>query len=108
VRASGAPYFVALDADDKLDPRFIERLLPPLLADPACGYGYSHVRFFGAQHGGWECPPYDPRRLLIENLSVATALVRRRAFDEVGGYSPDMIYGFEDWDFWIALLGLGY
>lgn len=108
IRATSAPFFVALDADDKLDPRFIRRLLPPLLADPTLGYVYSHVRFFDASGGSWDCPAYDPRRLLVENLSVATALVRRRAYDEAGGYQPDMIYGFEDWDLWIALLAVGY
>jgi hypothetical protein len=39
---------------------------------------------------------------------VATAVVRREAFDLVGGYSRDMVYGFEDWDFWLALLAVGY
>jgi glycosyltransferase involved in cell wall biosynthesis len=108
VRATDTDFFVPLDADDKLDPRFIERLLPPLLSDPGLGYSYGHVKFFDADGGGWDCPEYDPRKLLIENLSVATAVIRRRAFDEVGGYSRDMVYGFEDWDFWIALLSLGY
>lgn len=108
VRATDAPFFVALDADDRLDPRFVETLLPPLLADAALGYSYSQVAFFGSQSGGWDCPEYDPRRLLIENLSVATAVVRRAAFDEAGGYSPDMVHGFEDWDFWLALLSLGW
>lgn len=107
-RATRAPFYVPLDADDKLDHRFVERLLPALLDDPSLGYHYSHVRFFDADAGAWECPPYDARRLLVENLSVATALIRRSAFDEVGGYNPDMVHGFEDWDFWIALLAVGY
>lgn len=108
VQASRSAYFVPLDADDKLDPHFIERLLPPLRDDATLGYAYGQVRFFGDQRGEWACPAYDPRRLLIENLSVATAVIRRRAFDEAGGYSPDMVHGFEDWDFWIALLAIGY
>jgi glycosyltransferase involved in cell wall biosynthesis len=108
VRATQAAFFVPLDADDRLDPRFVERLLPGLLADPSLGYCYSHVGFFDAATGTWECPEYVPRRLLVENLSVATALIRRSAFDEAGGYSSDMEYGFEDWDFWIGLLALGY
>lgn len=107
VRATDAPCFVPLDADDKVDPRFVETLLP-LLDDESLGYAYSQVQFFGDATSGWDCPAYDPRRLLIENQSCATALIRRCAYDEVGGYSRDMVYGFEDWDFWIALLGAGY
>jgi len=56
----------------------------------------------------WRCPAYDPQRLLIENLSVATAVVRRAAFDRVGGYRTDMTRGLEDWDFWIGLTAAGY
>jgi glycosyltransferase involved in cell wall biosynthesis len=108
VRATTAPFFVPLDADDRLTPDFIARLLPVLLNDATLGYAYSHARLFGAAHETWECPAYDPRRLLVENLSTATAVVRRAAFDEVGGYSPDMTHGFEDWDFWLALLAAGY
>jgi glycosyltransferase involved in cell wall biosynthesis len=108
VLAADAPFFVPLDADDRLDPAFIERLLPPLLADATLGYAYSHAQCFGASRLLWECPAYDPRRLLVENQSVATAVIRRAAYDEVGGYSRDMVHGFEDWDFWIGLLSVGY
>ncbi|MEP0844796.1 MAG: glycosyltransferase family 2 protein [Phycisphaerae bacterium] len=108
VRASSAPFFVPLDADDRLRPGFIEALLPPLLAEPRLGYCYCHTRLFGAQDALWPCRPYDPLRLLAENLGPATAVVRREAFERVGGYSSDMTEGLEDWDFWIALLSAGY
>lgn len=108
IRATDAPFYVALDADDRIAPDFVEKLLPPMLADPTLGYCYSHVEFFGSASGVWKCAEYDPRRLLVENLSVATAVVRRSAFDLVNGYSRDMIWGFEDWDFWLALLSVGY
>lgn len=108
VLSTDAPFFVPLDADDLLAPRFIEKLLPPLLRTPTLGYAYSHVRTFGAGEHLWTCPDYDPRRLLFENLSAATAVVRREAFDRVGGYQTDMVYGFEDWDFWLALLRADY
>lgn len=108
VRATDAPFFIALDADDRIEPEFIRTLIGPLLKDGSLGYSYSHVRFFGAAGGVWQCPAYDPRKLLVENLSVATAVVRRAAFDLVGGYSRDMVHGFEDWDFWLALLSAGF
>ena len=108
VQATHAPFYVALDADDKIAPRFISTLIRPLLDDPSLGYCYSHAAFFGAATGTWKCPEYNPRQLLVENLSVATAVVRREAFDVAGGYQTDMIYGFEDWDFWLAMLSVGY
>ncbi|MFN5944761.1 MAG: glycosyltransferase [Phycisphaerae bacterium] len=101
-------YFVALDADDTIEPMFAEKLLNQLEANPHLGYAYSTVSYFGAHVGAWQCPAYDPARLTIENMSVATAVVRTQAWQEVGGYNADMIYGFEDWDFWLALLCKGW
>jgi glycosyltransferase involved in cell wall biosynthesis len=108
VRASRAEFFVPLDADDRLHPRFIEALLPPLLADRSLGFAYCHVRYFGAESRTWKCRPYDPERLVFQNLGAATALVRREAFESVGGYGTDMTEGYEDWDFWLALLNAGW
>jgi glycosyltransferase involved in cell wall biosynthesis len=108
VRLTDAPFFVPLDADDRIAPDFISKLIAPLMQDASLGYCYSHVTFFGAADGVWPCATYDPRKILVENLSVATAVIRRSAFDAVGGYSREMIYGFEDWDFWLALLSTGY
>ncbi len=108
VRATPAPFFVPLDADDALAPGFIAKLLPVLRREPRWGYAYCTVRLFGARRGLWCCPAYDPYRLLLGNLSAATALVRREAFDAVGGYAEDMVHGYEDWDFWVALLAAGW
>ncbi len=108
VRVNYAPFFVPLDADDVLAPDFVAKLLPVLRGGPRLGYAYCAVRLFGARSGFWRCPPYDPYRLLLGNLSAATALVRREAFDAVGGYAEDMVHGYEDWDFWIALLARGW
>ncbi len=108
VRSTETPLFVCLDADDRIAPTFISRLLPRLLDDPGVGYCYCWTRFFGARSGRWRCPEYDPKRLLLQNLSPATAVVRRAAFDQVGGYRETMTHGYEDWDLWLGLLAAGY
>lgn len=108
VRATDAPLYVPLDADDRLAPEFVARLLAALRADPAAGYAYPFTRLFGAVERVWRCPEFDPRRMIFENLCAATALIRREAFDAVGGYRIEMTAGYEDWDFWIALAGAGW
>ncbi len=108
VRALSTKYYVALDSDDSLEPTFVEKLLVPLEANPSLGYAYSWVQYFGSHSGLWHCPQYDAAKLLVENLSVATALVRREAFDAANGYNPDMVHGFEDWDFWLCILKHGW
>ena len=108
IAAMDVDYYVALDADDTLEPTFVEKLLGHLEANPHLGYAYSTVKYFGAHQGTWQCPAYEPARLTIENMSVATAVVRKRAWLEAGGYNADMVHGFEDWDFWLGLLCKGW
>lgn len=108
VRASAVPFFVPLDADDRLAPGFIERLLPALLRAECTSHAYAWTRFFGARSGLWRCEAYDPQRLILHNLHPATALIRRSAFDAVGGYQADMVQGYEDWDLWLALAAAGW
>lgn len=108
IRATRATHYIPLDADDRLAPRFVERLLPAVQQDAQTGWAYGHVRFFGSRRGMWKCPPHDPLRIVYESLCVATALVRREAFERVGGYQSDMTAGYEDWDFWHALSAAGY
>jgi glycosyltransferase involved in cell wall biosynthesis len=108
VRASDAPFFVPLDADDRLDPRFVERLLPALLEDERSSHAYCWTTFCGARRGVWRCAAYDPWRLVLHNLHPATALLRRAAFDAAGGYQTDMRHGYEDWDLWLALAASGW
>jgi hypothetical protein len=48
-------------------------------------------------------PEYDPRAVLVDNCIYPAALFRKADWDIVGGYSEKMIYGWEDWDFWISL-----
>ncbi|MBI5863780.1 MAG: glycosyltransferase, partial [Planctomycetes bacterium] len=98
IRATTAPFFLPLDADDRIEADFVAALLPSLLADATLGYAYANVRTFGDAESAWDCPDYDPKKLLVENLSVSTAVIRRAAFEQVGGYSADMVHGYEDWD----------
>ena len=39
-----------------------------------------------------------------ENSIFCSALLKKNDFESVNGYNPNMIEGFEDWDFWIKLL----
>ena len=32
---------------------------------------------------------------------------RKKDWDKVGGYDQNMIHGYEDWEFWIAILKKG-
>jgi GT2 family glycosyltransferase len=45
---------------------------------------------------------------LFDNNSVSFALIRKKCWEEIGGYDEQMKNGFEDWEFWIALTKRGW
>jgi len=46
--------------------------------------------------------------LLKQNIVSVCSLVRRSAFEEVGGYKKMKFYGYEDWNLWISLAERGW
>jgi glycosyltransferase involved in cell wall biosynthesis len=109
LRRVGTPYALVLDADDRIAPGTLRSLREPLDGDPALGFSYGLVRFFGAWEGILRMPPYDPYRLLFRHNVGSTALMRRELFEDVGGYDPDPRFGgYEDWEFWVHALERGW
>lgn len=106
IRSANAPYVITLDADDKLDPRFIEKTLP-ILHHVRADVVYSNTQFFGGKSGPLELPRYLKRRILKRNIVVSTALFRKASWVAVGGYSSELVHGLEDWDFWLSFVERG-
>lgn len=104
---SVTPLLLMLDADDRLSRDALDNLKEPLDADPALGFAYGRTHCFGAMSGELAFPPYDPYKLLYRSLVSVTSLVRREAFEAVGGFDPD-VPGYEDWDFYLSLLEAGW
>ncbi|CAE6744181.1 putative glycosyltransferase EpsJ [Paraburkholderia domus] len=102
-QASGA-LFVPLDGDDKLHPDFLRRAVGYFTAQPDTDLVHCKTKRFGATGKVWRLPEYSYEKLLWQNMIVNTAMYRREAFLRVGGYSLEMIHGFEDWEFYVRLL----
>jgi glycosyltransferase involved in cell wall biosynthesis len=107
LRRGTTRYALTLDADDRLVADALTRLRTLLDTDPALGFSYGIMRFFGGWEGVVKLPPYDPYRLLYRHNIGATALIRRELFEDVGGYDPTF-RGYEDWEFWLHALELGW
>ena len=101
-------YLIFLDADDRLYQSAIALLLYALLQNPSAAYAYSSQRLFGDQELIWTPQEYDAYDLLWSNHPSVCALTRRAAFEAVQGYRPEMLYGYEDWEFWLRLSGKGH
>lgn len=101
------PFLLMLDSDDKLTPGALDALKAALRPKPELGFTYGRTRFFGDLTGELTLPPYSPYRLLYRSLVGATSLLRREAFEDVGGFDPG-VGEYEDWDFYLGLLGRGW
>ena len=103
-------YVCCLDADDLLDPIYIE--VAVFLAE-VFGYDLVHpsAQCFGDSDVRWLVTDASFPQILSENRVSTVALFRRGAWAHVGGirdWGAGSEYIYEDWDFWIRLLGHGF
>ncbi|MGI9666557.1 MAG: glycosyltransferase family 2 protein, partial [Acidimicrobiia bacterium] len=103
ISATSSKYIVPLDADDLVDPGFLAALVGRLEADPGVGYAHCWARLFGDLDAVWATRPVNPYQLLLSNSVVGCVLMRRDAWELVGGYDESMKNGNEDWDLWIRM-----
>jgi glycosyltransferase involved in cell wall biosynthesis len=100
-----------LDADDRLDPRCLERLADVFVEDPAATFAYPDLALFGARTGLWASDVRDvPALLRSQWLPGPGCLFRRAVWDQVGGYceAPAIRAGNEDWEFYLAAAEVGF
>jgi glycosyltransferase involved in cell wall biosynthesis/radical SAM superfamily enzyme YgiQ (UPF0313 family)/Tfp pilus assembly protein PilF len=108
-RAARGEYVLPLDADDKLKPNLLEKLVSILDQNPRVGFAYGHIQHFGAVDSEFPLPDFDRDTLISEdNICCVCSLVRKSAWQQAGGYNEAMREGYEDWDFWIACVEKGW
>lgn len=105
--ASGE-YLFFLDGDDVIRHDFIEKAVTVLKSNPACGFVYSDVQHIGSRSDVWSGGAFNPFKMLLENQLTISALLRKKIFDEVGGFKQILIEGYEDWEFWISCVEKGW
>ena len=97
-------WILPLDADDKIAERYLEFAQKKFDSDYKLIY--CKAEFFGDQTGKWEIPKYNYFNQLRGNQIFNAAFFRKNDWQKIGGYDTNLIYGFEDWDFWLSLVEL--
>jgi glycosyltransferase involved in cell wall biosynthesis len=100
-------YICCLDADDTLEPSYVELCIAALELDRSAGFTYSWVQLFGDETAVWRTREFDIDEALHDNHTPVSAVFRRDDWLAVGGYRPDMRSGYEDWEFWLRIAALG-
>jgi glycosyltransferase involved in cell wall biosynthesis len=105
---SDEPFLFMLDADNRLRPPALSRLLDALHCSGA-DLAYSQLRMFGDEEGIGLADIWQPQRFAVGNYIDAMALIRREALLAAGGYAvlaDD--HGLEDYDLWCRFVELGF
>jgi len=103
---SKGKYICCLDADDKLEPTYIEKCLFKIETGhlDVCGCWQKN---FENENRILKPPVFALETLLKSNCMINAAVYRRTLWETVGGYDEKMTDGYEDWDFWIRVAGKG-
>ena len=104
IKASHGVYVMALDADDKLEPTYVEKCANYLQQHPEVKLVYSRADMFGQYNQPWDLPEYSHYELLWQNMINYCAMYRCSDFNQTLGYNINMVKGLEDWDFWLTFL----
>ena len=98
-----APYLVSLDSDDLFAPTYFERAIEVLIESTDVKIVYGRVQLIGNEQT--ELDRGEPHHAALQrfNMIVSSAMFRRKDYERVRGYDPE-IHLFEDWDLWLSIL----
>jgi glycosyltransferase involved in cell wall biosynthesis len=102
-----AEFVLPIDCDDTVEPSYLAETVPILeSAPPDVGFVFTNMRLTDTLAGVLSCylNPFDQ---LFFNRLPCCMLIRKSAWQTVGGYDETMRHGAEDWEFNIRLLRSG-
>ncbi|MFV0217914.1 glycosyltransferase family 2 protein [Empedobacter falsenii] len=102
IEVAKGEWILPLDCDDKIGNQYLE--LAQKEFDKGYTIIYCEAEFFGIKSGLWELPDYSIEEITINNVIFCSGFYRKESWQRVGGYDVEMVYGFEDWEFWISIL----
>jgi glycosyltransferase involved in cell wall biosynthesis len=97
-------YILPLDADNRIYPKMMAKAIDILESSEDIGVVYTDAEYFGDRQGRWNVEDYSLGKILHTNQFDACAVVRKKWYDQYGGYDAEMpAMGHEDWEMWIRL-----
>ncbi len=114
IEAAKGEYILPLDADDEIDPTYLEKAVKILDEDGnisivCCDYRgvvdytlFKRIFKVKINYKFPECLLY-----MANYMFVVTSFFRKSDWEKVGGFNPNMVHGSEDHNFWISIIKLG-
>ena len=101
------PLVVLLDADDWLDPTYIDKAADRLDNDPNLSFVSSGMDCFGAANEIWFPSEPDLIASMTHGVVHTSSMFRRLVWETVGRFDEGL-NGHEDVDFWTSVLERGF
>ena len=103
LKFAGGKYFVPLDGDDIICKDTITDSIKILEEDSEIGVVYGNCQYFGERDYMLKVNQVDARNLLKGNTIALCTVIRKKAFDDTGGFDKNLSKkGLEDWDLWLC------
>ena len=96
---------VFIDADDLVEPFYLDVLYQALQKHPKASWSYTDLVGFAGQEYVW-CKTFSAGRMTFNNILVNAAAFRKSAIEAVGGFPEVAKHYDEDWALYLKLLGL--
>ena len=106
IKESNTDIIVFLDADDLVEPFYVEYLYKALEHHPQAGWSYMDLVGFEAVEYVW-CKRFSAGRMTFNNILVNSAAFRKKHLNDVGCFSEVEKYYDEDWALYLKLLEKG-
>lgn len=97
---------VSLDADDLIEPTYLEATYFALYFHPEATWAYTDSLGFENQEYVWKVQ-FDDEKLKKENFLIEVGTFRKKAFEEIGGYDAAQKHSHEDWNLWLRFMTKG-
>lgn len=104
IKNTTGEYILPLDSDDIIGSQYLQKAIEYYNEHPNCKLVYCRARLFGTMNREWDLEEYSYDSILWHNIIFCSAIFKRKDYLMTQGYNPNMIFGCEDWDFWLSLL----
>ena len=114
ITLTNAKYICCLDADDWIEPTFLEATIPHLEKDRTLGIAYTGLMLHGgnwSRPGPWPTDSDYDKQVRGDNQVPTCCVFRRKIWEQLGGYRQRYApggAGTEDAEFWLRIGSIGY
>lgn len=106
IELTSTEIIVTLDADDLIEPTYLECIYWSLYCNPQASWTYTDSVGFNTKEYLWN-KSFSSEVMKSENILCYSAGFRKKDLLEVGGYDNFAKFYFEDWTLWLKLLKKG-